>query len=193
MKYDNLKACLVALLLVTSSIASSADKYTFDKVHTQILFFANHLGFSKSQGEFHDFDGSFVFDPQDMRNSHVEVAINTASIDMDYKKWDDHMKNEDFFNVRKFPTMTFRSTKVIPTGEKSARIIGELTLLGITKPVEVEMTFNKAGIHPFSKKYVAGFSAHTTIIRSDFGMTYGLPALGDEVEIRLEVEGERED
>ena len=178
---------------LSASVAARAEPehYAFDKRHTQILFFVDHLGFSKSQGEFHDYDGGFVFDPEDWTRSSVDVAIRTHSIDMDLHAWDKHMRDKDFFNVSEFPTMRFRSTRVEKTGERSGLIHGELTLLGVTKPVTLSVTFNKAGVNPISKHYVAGFSAHSVIKRSEFGMKYGLPAVGDEVDIRLEVEGLR--
>ncbi len=168
-----------------------AEHYTFDKSHTQILFFVDHLGFSKSQGEFHDYDGYFIFDRAHPENSIIDVTIKTESIDMDSDKWDDHMKSPDFFNVEKFPDMTFKSTAIEITGEKTAKITGDLKLLGVTKPVVMETTYNKSDKHPFSGKFVSGFSASTTIKRSDFGMNYGLPGVGDEVNVMIEVEAYR--
>lgn len=194
-----LGAAFIAFNLSFAPIVYAEDKaetakvehYTFDKAHTQILFFVNHLGFSNSQGEFHEYDGFFNFDRENPENSKIDVTIKTSSIDMDDKEWDDHMKNEDFFHVEKFPTMTFKSTDIEVSGENTADITGDLTLLGVTKPVTLNVTHNKSGRHPYSGKYVSGFSATTTLKRSDFGMTYGLPAVGDEVEIILEVEGIR--
>ena len=168
-----------------------ADHYTFDKAHTQILFFVNHLGFSMSQGEFLDYDGHFHFNTKEPSKSDVHVTIQTASIDMDDKKWDDHMKNKDFFDVENYPTMTFKSTKIDVTGDNTANITGDLTLLGTTKPVTMAVTHNKSDKHPFGGKYVSGFSATAKLKRSEFGMTYGLPGVADDVEIRIEVEGVR--
>ncbi|MGH1377916.1 MAG: YceI family protein [Alphaproteobacteria bacterium] len=167
------------------------ESYTFDKAHTQILFFVDHLGFSKSQGEFLDFDGSFNFDLKNPEKSNVDVTINTAGLDMDDEKWNAHMKNADFFDVEKFPTMTFKSTSIEVTGENTANITGDLTLLEVTKPVVLSVKHNKSGKHAFSGEYVSGFSATTTIKRSEFGMKYGLPMIGDDVEVRLEIEGVR--
>tara|TARA_R110002095_G_scaffold178168_1_gene155499 strand:+ start:470 stop:1126 length:657 start_codon:yes stop_codon:yes gene_type:complete len=170
---------------------STAERYTFDKSHTQILFFVDHLGFSKSQGEFLDYDGYFVFDRTHPEKSNVDVTIKTASVDMDSDKWDEHLKSPDFFNAEAFPDMTFKSTAIKITGEKSADITGDLTLLGVTKPVVLKVTYNKSDKHPFSGKYVSGFSATAVVKRSEFGMNYGLPGVGDDVHLRLEVEGER--
>ncbi|MBI1300723.1 MAG: polyisoprenoid-binding protein [Alphaproteobacteria bacterium] len=170
-----------------------AAHYTFDKAHTQILFFVDHLGFSMSQGEFHDYDGHFHFNEKEPAKSDVEVVIQTASIDMDDEKWDEHMKNADFFNVEKFPTMTFKSTAIEVTSDNTANITGDMTILDVTKPVVLAVKHNKSDTHPFSGKYVSGFSATTTIKRSEFGMNYGLPGVGDDVEVRIEVEAVRTD
>ena len=187
------RICSAALLAVAvATPAQAADKYKFDTVHSQVIFFVSHLGFSMSEGEFLDFDGGFSFDQKNWGNSSVDVTIKTASISLDDKKWDDHMKNEDFFNVEKYPTMTFKSTKVESKDGKTGTITGDLTLRGVTKPVTLDVTFNKAGAHPFNpKKQLIGFSATGTLKRSEFGMNYALPAVGDEVAIRIEVEAEK--
>lgn len=171
--------------------AIAADKYEFDKAHTQILFFVNHLGYSFSQGEFLDFDGGFTFDEENPENSSIDVTIQTESIDMDDEEWDAHMKNEDFFHVEQYPTMTFKSTGIEVTGEDTAAITGDLTILDVTKPVTLDVKHNKTGKSPFGEEYKSGFSATATIKRSEWGMNYGLPNVGDDVEIRLEVEAVR--
>lgn len=186
-------AAAALFLFLPTSAKAAPEHYSFDKAHTQILFFVNHLGFSMSQGEFHDYDGHFIFDRENPENSSVEVEIRAESIDMDDEKWDTHMKNEDFFHVTKYPVITFKSTKIEQFSEDSANITGDLTMLGVTKPVTLTTTLNKTGRHPFNQKYVAGFSATATVKRSDFGMNYGLPLIGDEAQIRLEIEGIRKD
>jgi len=180
---------LFVVSVMAAPVKAEVETYDFDKAHTQILFFADHLGFSKSQGEFHDYDGFFVFDRGNPENSSVEVTIQTASIDMDHEKWDAHMKNEDFFDVEKYPTMMFKSTGIEVTGDNTANMTGDLTILDVTKPVTLAVTHNKSGQHPFNQKIVAGFSATAMIDRSEWGMTYGLPMMSPEVELRIEVEG----
>jgi len=185
---------LVIALWVLAAIPSARaeiERYEFDTAHTQIIFFVSHLGFSFSEGEFLEFDGFIDFNRSEPVKSKVEITIDTNSIDMDDQKWNEHMKNEDFFNVEKYPSMTFKSTSINVTGEKTAQIIGDLTILETTKPVTLDVRFNKAGKHPFGDKYVAGWSATSALKRSDFGMKYGLPMIGDDVEIRLEVEAIR--
>ncbi len=186
-------ALSAALLFAALPAQAAPYKYDFDKVHTQILFFANHLGYSHSMGKFLNFDGHFNFDTDNPAASSVEVSIDTSSIEMNDQKWNDHMKNADFFNVEKFPAMTFKSTKIDVTGENTANITGDLTILGVTKPVVLAVTHNKTDKHPYSGKIVSGFSATTTVKRSEFGMTYGLPAVADDIEVRIEVEGPRQD
>ena len=187
-----------AMIMVTSffwvgfSLSAHADQYVLEKPHTQILFFCDHLGFSKSQGEFLDFSGHFKYDPEKIEDASVKVTIKTASISMDDGPWDDHVKNEDFFHVEEYPTMTFVSTSIEPLEGKKFNIHGNLTLLGQTKPVVLNAKHNKSGVHPFSKDFIAGFSATTTVKRSEFGMEYGLPMIGDDIEVRLEVEGIRQ-
>ncbi|MEM8833313.1 MAG: YceI family protein [Pseudomonadota bacterium] len=166
----NIFLILLALLVVPTLAHAKVAEYEFDKAHTQILFFVSHLGFSMSQGEFHDYDGVIQFDEENPEAGSIEITIKTDSIDMDDQKWDKHMKNEDFFDVKNYPTMTFKSTSIEKTGEKTANIAGDLTILDVTKPVVLQTTFNKAGVHPFTKRYVAGFSATTAIKRSEFGM-----------------------
>lgn len=172
---------------------AEVETYDFDKAHTQIIFAVDHLGFSKSHGKFLDFDGNFVFDTTSPEKSVVDVTIKTEGLDMDDEKWDEHLKGSDFFDVEKFPDMTFKSTSIEVTGENTANITGDLTLLGVTKPVTLAVVHNKSGKHPFGDKYVSGFSADASLKRSEFGMTYGLPMIGDDIQIHIEVEGVRDD
>lgn len=179
---------LAAALLAATPAAAAPEKYEFDTVHTQIMFAVGHMGYSFSHGKFNKFTGSLNLDLEQPEKSSVEVSIDTASLDLDDQKWNDHLKTPDFFNVEKFPAMTFKSTKVEKTGDNTGKVTGDLTLLGVTKPVTLDVTLNKAAVHPFYKKNAAGFSATGTLNRSDFGMTYGLPGVADEVKIMIEVE-----
>lgn len=182
-----------AFMAFPQTAFAQAEKYTFDKAHTQILFFVSHLGFAMSQGEFHEYDGHFMFDRKNPENSSIDVTIKTESIDMDHEKWDESMKSKKFFDVENFPNMTFKSTSIEITGENTANITGDLTILDKTNPVTLAVTHNKSGVNPFSGKFTAGLSATANIKRSEWGMEYGLPGVGDDVEIRLEVEGFRDD
>lgn len=178
-----------AVLSFSAPAQAAPTQYELDKPHTQIMFFVKHMGVSFSHGEFTDYSGVFTYDPENPAAGGAEVTINTASVEMNHEKWNAHLKNEDFFDVEKFPEMTFKSTGVEVTGEDTAQLTGDLTLLGVTKPVTLDVTFIDTGVHPYNKKNIIGFTATGTLNRSEFGMDYGIPNVGDEVEIRIEVEG----
>ena len=181
-------ATAAAVIALSASSAWAADEFAFDHSHTHVLFFVDHLGFSTTQGEFLEFDGTLMLDTEAPENSTVSVSIATASIDTGYADRDEHLRNSDFFDVEEYPEMTFTSTGVTVTGENSAEVSGDLTILGVTQPVTLDVTLNGLGAHPFNGSTVAGFSATTTISRSDFGMDFGVPAIGDDIEIRIETE-----
>lgn len=186
-----MKKYLLAAALIALAAPAKADTFALDPVHSQVMFAADHLGFSHSHGRFADVTGSFDFDEKHPEKATATLTIKTASLAMDDKAWDDHLKSADFFNVAKFPEMTFKTTSVFKGEGNTAKVTGDLTLLGVTKPVTMDVTFNKGAIHPMSKKYTAGFSATGTLKRSDFGMTYGLPGIGDDVKLMVEIEGSR--
>ena len=186
-----LMAAVMVFAFAAAPARAETKRYEFDKDHTQILFFADHLGFSKSEGRFIDFDGHFDFDDAAPENSAVEVTIKTGSLDMGGGKdrWNEHLKSADFFNVEKYPDMTFKSTAIKVTGENMADITGDLTMLGQTHPVVLHTTLNKVGIFPMNNKHKAGFSATAALDRTQWGMTYGMPMMDPHVEIRIQVEG----
>ena len=170
------------------ALPAHAETYKIDPIHTQVIFFINHLGFSNSSGKFHVADGTIQFDPAAPTKGSGDVTINTSSLDMSDATWKEHLSGEHFFEVDKFPTIGFKSTKVESVGKDKLRVSGNLTIHGVTKPVVLDTTVNKVGEHPMTKKSAAGFSATTAIRRSDFGMNYYVPAISDEVQIRLEIE-----
>jgi len=184
---NRLRMYAFAAVFLAAGSAGAADTYVLDTVHSQIFFTASHMGFSNSTGAFKDFEGKFVFDENNFENSSVEVTIDTASIDMNDDTWNEHLSGEDWFNVAKYPTMTFKSTKVSKTGDNTMDITGNLTLLGETRPVTLKTVFNKAG--EMMGKMKAGFSAKAKLDRTAFGMKTFSPMIGDKVSIRIEVEG----
>lgn len=191
-----MKSTLIALGLAASFLAPTAalaDSYTIDATHAHAAFRVSHLGFSHTLGQFKDITGTIEFDAEAPENSSVSVTIATASVDSANEARDEHLRKADFLNVEAFPTMTFTSTNIEVTGEETAKITGDLTLLGVTKPVVLDANLNGSGPHPFDpSKIVAGFSATTEINRSDFGMAYASPAIGETVEIIIEVEGRKD-
>lgn len=180
----------LATLLIASN-AMAADTFRLDPKHTSVLLKTNHLGFSTVYLRVHEVDGEFTFDTEKPENSSVTVTMQAKSIDGFDQAFNDHLHGADFFLVESYPLITFASTGVEVTGENTAKITGDLTVKGLTQPATLHVTLNKAGENPFGKDYRAGFSATGTVKRSDYGITYALPAVADEVGIVLEVEGVR--
>jgi polyisoprenoid-binding protein YceI len=177
-----------------------AGSYTLDRSHASLLFRVNHLGFSYYTARFTRFDAELLFDPADPAASSVTAAIDATSIETDHPDpsfdFDAQLQDEHWLDAARFPQMTFHSTAVELTGPSSARISGELTLHGVTRPVTLDATFNGgyAGhpLDPFGARI--GFSARGALMRSAFGIAEGVPApgssfgVGDAVEILIEAE-----
>lgn len=173
---------------VTDVSKASSGIYQLDKSHATLVFNISHVGFSIYRGRFNDFDANINLDPKKPEASAVDVTVNMASVDTHNPKLEDELKSDKFFNVAKFPTATFKSRQITRSGVDSGTMAGDLTFMGVTKPVTLNVTFHGYGPGPFNKKEVMGFGATTTIRRSDFGMGAYVPMVGDEV--RLEIEAE---
>jgi len=177
-----------SLLFLVGGINNAfADNYTIDPAHTYPNFTINHLGFSTMHGRFNTTKGTLSLDLAKKTGS-VEITIDAASVDTGFKKRDDHLRSADFFNVNEFPEITFKSTKVSFKGKDKADVEGQITIKGVAKPITLSVDHIKCGVHPMNKKQVCGFNATTSLKRSDFGVKYGVPAIGDEVKITLEAE-----
>ncbi len=179
---------LSAGALFAGTPANAAETYVLDPGHTTIIWNAEHFGFSHPHGLFSMVEGTLVLDEAAPEKSTIEVTIDTNNIFTGQQKFDDHLKSKDFFNVAQFPKATFKSTKVGKTDDNEAKVTGDLTLLGVTKPVTLEVELNKKGENPMTKKQTVGFSAETKIKRSEFGINYAIPNVSDEVEIQIEAE-----
>jgi polyisoprenoid-binding protein YceI len=182
---------LATLLLATTIAlplsAQAADTYKLDPSHTAVVWHINHFGFSNPSGKFTNIDGAILLDEQNPAASKVNVVIPISSLVTGIPKLDEHLRTKDFFDIDQFPTASFVSDTVTVTDKKSATVQGMLTLHGVTKPVTLNVVLNQIGDNMFKKK-TAGFSATTTIKRSDFGMTTYLPALGDDIKLDIESE-----
>jgi polyisoprenoid-binding protein YceI len=193
MKITTCSGLLLMAMLAHGPVASAKSAtYRFDPVHSQVLFFASHLGFSRSMGRFPGLSGTFTYDPDDPSATRVDANIALSSLYLGDAAWQKKVLSRDFLAAESHPVAHFVSTRYERVGEKRGKLAGELTLRGVTKPVVLDVVENRVGRHSFSLDYVAGFSATATIDRSDFGMTRLLPAVGDTVEIRLEIEGIRD-
>ena len=185
-----LAGAALAVAAAAISPAALADSYKIDPSHSFVSFKIQHLGFSVMMGRFNTIDGAFTYDPADPNSAEVSVTIDTASVDTNHAKRDKHLRDEDFLNVEKFPQATFKSTKFEEMGEK-ATLQGELTLHGVTRPVTLDVVHVGHGEDPWGG-YRRGFSATTSIKRSDFDMTYDLGPASEEMQLEISIEGIRE-
>lgn len=181
---------MVASLLFLSSTAFAED-YTVDSRHTFPSFEVNHMGLSTQRGRFDATGGKITLDSA-ARIGSVLIEIDARSISTGLGELEKHLKAEDFFNVEKHPKITFRSDKVDFDGEKPMAVHGELTMLGVTKPVTLSISSFNCRVHPMNKRFVCGADASATIKRSEFGMTYAIPAVRDEVRLTIQVEAFRD-
>ncbi len=192
MKRRTLFAILIASSLPFSTQA--ADSFTIDPDHTFPHFSVNHLGFSTMQGRFDASSGKVTLDSAAKKGT-IEFSIKAASINTGHTKRDEHLRSPDFFNTDEYPSITFKSTAIKFEGDKPASAEGNLTLLGVSKPVKLNISAFNCGLHPMDptkKKFVCGADVNTQIKRSDFGMKYGVPAVGDDIKLVFEVEAIRD-
>ena len=187
-----LRAIAAAALAAPLGAIAAAHDYRLDTVHTQITASASHLGFSQPGGRLRVKSGWFHFDDDDWSAAKVDVTIDTASIDFGDAAWNDKLRSGEFLDVAHYPTARFVSERVEKTGDKTAVAHGKLTLLGMTRPLDLAITLNRIGMHAYTFKWTAGFSASAQLKRSDYRMTKYLPDVGDDVSIRIEAEGMRD-
>lgn len=187
-----LLAGLLAGFALIGTANAAPQTYTLDPGHTTIIWNAEHMGFSHPHGLFSMAEGTLTLDEAAPENSKVEATVKLDNLFTGQEKFDDHLKSKDFFNVKEFPVATFKSTKVEKTGDKTAKVTGDLTMLGVTKPLTLDVTYNKSAPNPMSQKPTVGFSAKGVIKRSDWGMKYGLPNISDDVPIVIEAEANQD-
>jgi polyisoprenoid-binding protein YceI len=189
------KAVLTLMFLLNFFFVSSAfaENYKIDADHSTVSFTIRHL-FSNVQGSFRKFDGKFVYDAEKPETWQVEASIDASSIDTNVPERDKHLRSADFFDVEKYPKITFKSTNVTNVSKESAKVEGLLNLHGVEKPVTLDLQIHGVGKDPWGNTR-AGFTATTTLNRKDFGLNWnkaletGGVLVGDEVKITLEVEG----
>ncbi|WP_376872459.1 YceI family protein [Albirhodobacter sp. R86504] len=191
-----MKSILLAAGLATATFTGTAafaapEAYVLDPSHSQIVFSYNHLGFSTTTGMFSGFEGTISFDQEDPAASSVEVTFPVSSMMTGWEKRDAHFQSEDFFNTAQNADVSFKSTSIEVTGEKTADITGDLTMNGTTKPVTLKAEMTQMGDHPMQKKPWVGFNATTTVIRSDYGLGQFAPFVSDEVEIMISIEASK--
>ena len=182
--FMSLSAVLAAL---GTSAAFAANTYKIDPNHTYPSFEADHMGISVWRGKFNKSEGTIVLDPA-AKAGALDIVVDINSIDFGHDKMNEHAKKEDIFDAAKFPTATFKSTKVNFTGDVPTSVDGELTLRGVTKPLTLTINKFKCIDHPRLKREVCGADASATFNRGDYGITFGLPAFSPEVKLAIQVE-----
>ena len=193
-----LRHILIFILFSSSTtILAEDDLYILDETHLSIGFLVDHAGYARTLGMFTEARGSFKYNEESSTVSDVEIIIDTNSVFTNHDKRDSHLKSPDFLNVQKYPTMTFKAD-MNNLKSNPGKIKGDLTLLGITKPLILNTKINKIDTYPFrvglSKPMVMGVSATASFKRSDFGMNYALKKnlVGDQIDLIIEFEARQE-
>lgn len=177
----------IALFAIfASGAARAADAYEIDPSHTHVQFSIERFGFNDIIAFFPDVKGVVTLDHDAPENSLVEAEIGVASLVSGDATRNEHVTGDFWLNASEFPVMTFKSNTVTLLSESEATVVGEMTILGQTKPVTLTVTLNKLGTDPSTKGDAVGFSATGMLKRSDFGLTIAEALIGDEVAIRIE-------
>jgi len=177
---------LAGLLGAAVPVQAAPVTYKLDPNHTMVLFSWNHFGFSNPIAELGLGEGTLVFDEQHPAHSSVEVTLPMSGLDTHVAALDTHLKEADFFDADKYPTVTFKSTKVQPLGGNKFKVTGDLTVHGVTRPVVLDATLNKVSPGQASK---IGFDASASLNRSEFGVSKFVPNVSDQVKIHITTEG----
>jgi polyisoprenoid-binding protein YceI len=175
-------------IAVASPVFAAPTTYTLDPDHTDVVFTWNHFGFSNPSAHFGRVDSSLVYDSAHPENSSVTATIPLAGLETHVPKLNTHLASTDFFDAAKYPSITFKSTKVTVAGKDTLQVRGDLTVHGVTRPVLLDVTINKVGEHPIRKMAAAGFDATTTLKRSDFGVAAYVPNVSDEIKVHISTE-----
>lgn len=181
------RSALILCITLIAPTGFAADQYTIDPNHTYPSFEIDHMGFSTTRGRFNSVQGKLSLD-QEAKTGSVEVSIDAASIDTGLTKLEDELRTADYFYVKKHPTLTFRGQRFHFNESRVSTIDGELTLLGVTRPVTLTLTHFKCGLNLLRLRQACGANAITSLKRSDFGMKKGLPLIGDEIKIQIQIE-----
>lgn len=182
-----LQLAIIASATVLLTAFTTANLWNSDPAHTDLGFSIGHLGISDVTGSFNEFTATINSTKADFSDAVIEASINAASVDTRVEARDQHLKSADFFDVEKYPAITFKSTSLKKAGKNKYKVTGDLTAKGITKEVVLDLTYRGSVEHPQSQKMTAGFKLKGEIKRSDFGIGTNFPApmLSDEVAITI--------
>ena len=188
----------VVLAAVPLAAAAAPESFTIDPLHSSVLFAIDHLGLSTVHGRFDKFAGKFTID-RAAKKGDVELTIDTASVDTNdndkgsrQRSRDEHLRSADFFNAAEFPKMTYKSTNVVFSGDNPTTVEGNLTLLGVTKPVSLKIDRFKCNPASATAKERCGGDGSGKVKRSDFGMSRGVPQIGDELQLTISFEANKD-
>jgi polyisoprenoid-binding protein YceI len=192
-KRSILLATVLSLATTASALAQAthdpskveAGTYSVDPNHTQVMFSVSHIGFSTYSGVFSQASGELSLDPKTASASALKVTVPVASVMTTSTKLDEELKSAQWLDATAYPDMTFVSTKVTPEGKAKAKVAGDLTLHGVTKPIILEVSFVGAGVNPLNKAYTVGFEAKGDVKRSDFGVKTYVPMIGDTLHLTI--------
>jgi len=182
---------VLAIACPAASAVAAPQTFNFDTAHSTVVFRVSHNGLAHVFGRFRTVSGSVNLDPANLSSGLVKATIDANSVDTNNERRDKHLRSPDFFNAGEFDSIEFNSTSLEVSDDNSGTLKGDLTLLGVTKPVTLDVTVNHSGPHPDPRQGGAatvGVSASGKITRSDFGMTGFLPGVGDEIDLWIEVE-----
>jgi polyisoprenoid-binding protein YceI len=187
-----MKAFVASMLLwgISAAMPASAQTYQIDPVHSSLLFRVKHMDTAYVYGMFTSMKGTVVVDEANPARSSINIEVDANSVYTHNEQRDNHLRSPDFFNTRQFPTITFKSTQVRRINANTVQVRGDLTIRGVTRPITASVTLTGKGKNPQGKDII-GFETTFTIRRSEFGIRYGLPGLGDEVQVTLSIEAAR--
>jgi polyisoprenoid-binding protein YceI len=189
----NLILFSAVMLLASLGLAQSTSTWKYDLSHAKLSFSIAHFGISETEGKFSQFDGKVVSGKEDFTDALFEITIDVNSIDTDDARRDEHLKSPDFFDVKKYPSITFKSTKVTPTGKNTFKLTGDFSMHGVTKEISLDVLYKGTVVDPFNNTK-AGFKISGIIDRTDFGLEWngvlaaGGALLGDEVTLAINIE-----
>lgn len=186
-----MRLMLFIATLFVSITSVATEYYTIDRNHTFPYFAIDHMGFSTLYGRFDLTTGKIIIDREN-NNGYVDIKIAAVSVSTGHHKRDEHLRSPDFLNVTEYPNIIYQSRNLTLIGKDKAKVEGDLTMLGVTKSVPLDVHRIRCGNNPINKKYTCGFEATASIKRSDFGSTYGRPNIGDNMKLWFEVEAIRD-
>lgn len=179
----------VVALFFASSLGAAAAPWKLDKDHVHVTFTVDNLGFSTTHGQFRKFDAEIDFDPDNIESATVNFTLDATSLDTNSKARDRHVKSKDFLDVKNHPEITFKSTKVRLIDAESAEITGDMTMKGVTQEEVFSAKLVRLAPSPFNPNTdIAGFLVEGELKRTDYGVSYGVPAIGEMIPIRIDIQ-----